>query len=152
MPYLEVLGVYRPKISAAARREQWRITADDQLTRAHFEKLVLIEAEVEGLTEPLRMAKFGQMQPEGPAFPGGPAYPSHMQCGYDEGLLSSDGESLVQRKMNCIHGTGRLRFGAYLHYYDPGRQLQWEFGEVTCPSIQPAPMRLIKLLPYRAVR
>jgi len=119
MPHLEVLGVYRPKISAKTWREQWLITAIDELTQAHFEKLVLIEAEVEGLTEPLRMAKFGQLQPEGPTYAGGPTYPSHMQCGYDEGLLSADGESLVQRKMKCIEGTGRLRFGVYLHYFDP---------------------------------
>jgi hypothetical protein len=150
MPYLEVLGVYRPKISAQTRRVQWKITANDELTRAHFEKLVLIEAEVEGLSEPLRMVKFGQMQPEGPVYSSGPIFPSHMQCGYDEGLLSSNGESLVQRKMNCVYGTGRLRFGVYLHYYDPTRQLQWEFGEVTCPPIQRAPVRLMMLLPYRA--
>ena len=152
IPYLEVLGAYRPQISVETWREQWRVTANDELTRAHFQNLVLIEAAVEGLTEPLRMAKLGQMRPGGPTYPSGPNYPSHMQCGYDEGLLSSDGESLVQRKMKCIHGTGRLRFGVYLHYYDPSRPLIWEFGEVTCPPVQQAPVRLMTLLPYRAVR
>jgi hypothetical protein len=152
MPRLEILGVYRPLVSAETWREQWRITDNDDLTRAHFEKLVLIEAEVEGLTEPLKMGRFGQMQPKGPAYTGGPAYPSHMQCGYDEGVLSLDGEALVERKMNCIHGTGRLRFGVYLHYYDPEKQLLWEFGEVTCPPVADAPVRLLTLLPYRAVR
>ena len=57
MPCLEVLGVYRPQISAETWREHWQITGNDELIRAHFEKLVLIEAEVEGLTEPLKMAK-----------------------------------------------------------------------------------------------
>jgi hypothetical protein len=106
MPYLEVLGVHRPKISAKARREQWRITGDDEFTRAHFEKLVLIDAEDEGLTGPLKMVKFGQMHPEGPTYPDGPTHPGHMQCGYDEGFLSSDGESLIQRRRKCIDGTG----------------------------------------------
>jgi hypothetical protein len=95
------------------------------------------------------MTKFGQILPEGPANTGGPTYPSHMQCGYDEGLLSSDGGSLMQRKMKCVHGSGRMRFGVYLHYFDPSRKLQWEFGEVACPPIRKAPDRLMKLLPYR---
>jgi hypothetical protein len=112
--------------------------------------MVLIEARVEALSAPLSMTKFGQMQPQGPAYPGGPTYPAHMQCGYGEGLLSSDGQSLIQRQANCIHGTGRLRFGVYLHYYDPSRPVLWEFGEVICPSVQPIPMRLMKLLPYEA--
>jgi hypothetical protein len=149
-PDLRVLGVYRPNIDAKTWRKQWRVTGNDDLTRAHFERLVLIEAEVECLTAPLNMAKFGQMQPEGPTYPGGPTYPCHMQCGYGEGLLSSDGESLIQRKMNCIHGTGRLRFSVYLHYYDPSRPLLWEFGEVICPPAQPTPARLMRLLPYAA--
>lgn len=152
MHCLEVLGVYRPQISAETWREQWTITANDDLTRAHFEKLVLIEAEVEGMTEPLKMGRLGQMQPKRPTYGGGPVYPSHMQCGYDEGLLSLDGRALIERKMNCIHGTGRLRFGVYLQYYHPQKQLLWEFGEVTCPPVEDAPVRLLTLLPYRAVR
>jgi hypothetical protein len=35
------------------------------------------------------------------------------------GLLSIDGETLIQRKMNCVHGTGPLKFAVYLHLYDP---------------------------------
>jgi len=147
-PYLRVLGVYRPEIDAKTWREQWRVTGDDDLTPAHFEKLVLIEAEVEGLTAPVSMLKFGQMLPEGPTCPGGPTYRAHMQCGYAEAMLSSDGESLIQQRTKCIYGTGRLRFGVYLHYYDSSQGLLWEFGEVICPSVQPAPSRLMRLLPY----
>ena len=131
-------------------QEQWRVTGNDELTKAHFEKLVLIEAVVDGLTEPFKTRNFGQMLPAGPVYPTGPSYPAQMQVGYDEGLLSSDGEALIQRRMKCVQGTGRLRFAVFLHFYDRMRPLQWEFGEVTCPPIQEVPVRLILLMPYRA--
>jgi hypothetical protein len=120
------------------------VTGDDAYTREHFDKLVLIEALVEGLDGRFEMDKFGQMQAESPK------YPEHMQVGYDEGLLSLDGETLIQRKMNCIHGTGPLRFAVYLHLYDPQRPLKWQGGAVTCPPIQEMPVRLLLLMPYNA--
>jgi len=45
-PSLKVIGVYRPAISAETWREQFQVTGDEQATREHFEKLVLIEAVV----------------------------------------------------------------------------------------------------------
>jgi hypothetical protein len=143
-PRLTVIGVYRPQISAETWQEQWQVTADDEYTRDHFDRLVLIEATVEGLTEPFDMSSFGQMQKE---FPDDP---KRMQVGYDEGLLSSDGEHLVLRKMDCVAGTGSLRFAVYLHLYDPDRPLKWQCGEVTCPPPQDIPVRLSILMPYNA--
>ena len=141
---LTVLGVYRPEISAETWQEQWEVTADDDQTRAHFDQLVLIEAIAEGLSGPFDMTKFGQMQA---AFPDDP---QRMQVGYDEGLLSIDGETLMQRKMNCVQGTGTLRFAAYLHLYDPRQPLLWQGGEVMCPPIADIPVRLLLLMPYNA--
>lgn len=144
LPTLKVIGVYRPVISAKTWREQFRVTGDEQRTREHFEKLVLIEAVVEGLTGRFDFSKFGQM------LSGYRNYPDNMQVGYDEGLLSADGECLIQRRSHCVHGTGPLRFAVYLHFYDPHRPLQWQGGEVTCPPMQEAPTRLMALMPYRA--
>lgn len=143
-PRLTITGVYRPHISAATWQEQWNVTADDDQTREHFDKLVLIEAIVEGLAEPLDMSQFGQAQADSPKYPG------HMQVGYDEGLLSFDGEALIQRKMNCVQGTGPLRFAVYLHLYDPERPLLWQGGEVMCPPAEDMPVRLLSLMPYNA--
>jgi hypothetical protein len=56
-----VIGVYRPVISAETWGEQFQVTCDEQTTREHFEKLVLIEAVVEGLTGRFDFSKFGQM-------------------------------------------------------------------------------------------
>ncbi len=141
---LTILGVYRPQISSETWQEQLQVTGDDAYTREHFEKLVLIEAVVEGLDGRFEMGEFGQMQAE---FPDDP---KRMQVGYDEGLLSLDGETLIQRKMDCVHGTGPLRFAAYLHLYDPQRPVKWQGGEVTCPPIQEMPVRLLLLMPYNA--
>jgi len=126
---LRVLGVYRPQISPETWQEQWQVTADDQATKEHFEKLVLIEAIVDGLEDPFDMGKLGQMQADHPDDP------RYMQVGYDEGLLSADGETLIEREMNCVHGTGPLRFAVYLHLYDPDQPLQWQRGIAVCPHI-----------------
>jgi hypothetical protein len=141
---LKVIGVYRPVISAETWHEQFQVTGDEQVTDEHFDKLVLIEAVVEGLSGRFDFGKFGQM------LCGYRDYPDQMQVGYDEGLLSADGEILIRRRMNCVQGTGPLRFAVYLHFYDPKRPLQWQGGEVICPSVQEAPIRLMMLMPYRA--
>jgi hypothetical protein len=143
-PKLNVLGVYRPKISPETWQDQFEVTGEKAYTSEHFDKLALIEATVEGLDEPFDMGEFGQMQAE---FPDDS---KRMQVGYDEGLLSSDGETLIQRKMDCVQGTGQLRFAVYLHLYDPARPLQWQCGSVTCPRPQDMPVRLQILMPYTA--
>lgn len=144
-PKLTIFGVYRPQISPETWQEQWEVAGNDEDTREHFDKLVLIEGFVDGLTEePFDMSKFGQMQLD---FPNDP---SRMQVGYDEGLLSSDGESLLVRDMDCIRGSGSLRFAVYLHLYDPQRPLLWQAGEVVCLPIQEIPVRLSMLMPYNA--
>jgi hypothetical protein len=141
-PKLTILGVYRPQISAETWKEQWQVTEDDDHTKEHFDGLVLIKAVVDGLAEPFDMSKFGQMQL---AYPDDPM---RMLVGYDEGLLSTDGETLIQRAMDCMQGTGQLRFAVYLHYYDPNRPLKWQYGEVTCPPVCDAPIHLMMLMPY----
>ena len=143
-PKLTILGIYRPNISAETWQEQWEVTGDDEETRDHFEHLVLIEALVESLTEPFQMIQFGQMRAQ---FPNDP---SRMMVGYDEGLLSANGESLITRDMDCVHGSGPLRFAVYLHLYDPERPLRWQYGEVTCPAVQNMAVRLQMLMPYNA--
>lgn len=99
---MTVIGVYRPAISKETWREQFQVTGDEQVTREHFEKLVLIEAVVEGLTGRFDFSKFGQV------LSGYHGYPDNMQVGYDEGLLSADGETLIQRRMHSVQGTGTL--------------------------------------------
>ncbi len=143
MPKLTLLGIYKPHISAETWQQQWEVTADDEATHEHFEKLVLIEATVEALVEPFDMGSFGQMQTE---FPDDP---KRMQVGYDEGLLSADGETMIVREINAVQGSGILRFAVYLHLYNPSRPLQWQGGLVEGPAIADMPVRLQMLMPYR---
>jgi hypothetical protein len=143
-PTLTILGVYKPQISQETWQDQWQVTGNDDETRNHFEKLVLIEAIVDGLTEPFDMSEFGQIGTLSSD------QPLSMQVGYDEGLLSADGESLIERQMDCVTGTGALRFAVYLHEYDQQQPLQWQAGLVACPPVQDAPVRLMMLMPYNA--
>src|ERR1700745_2585241 len=136
-----ILGVYRPPISAETWKQQWEITEDEDKTREHFDGLMLIEAVVEGLVEPFDMCAFGEMSLD---FPNDP---NRMLVGYDEGLLSSVGETLIQRGFVCVQGTWPLRFAVYLHRYDADRPLQWQAGQVTCQPVQDVPVRLMMLMP-----
>ena len=142
-PAIHIVGVYTPEIPDAVYREQWNVTGSDELTRNHFEKLVLIEAVVSDVNESFDLHALGQTVTVS-------GFPAHFQCAYDEALLSADGNLLIEREPNCVYGTGSLRFVFYLHFYDPTRPLHWPYGEVECPHVQPMPERLKALVPYRA--
>jgi hypothetical protein len=141
-PTISVLGVYKPDIPEDVYREQWQITESDDLTKEHFDKLVLIEAVIDHLDDRFKTIDFGQ--------PSSTGNTNQFQCAYDEALLSSDGNSVLAREMDCIRGPGSLRFAFYLHYYDPDRPLQWSYGQVECPPVRPIPGRLKALVPYVA--
>jgi len=101
-PKLEVIGIYKPYISEETYREQWQVSGPDEETREHFDKLVLIEALAENIDGELDLGSTGQLIHFGDT--------ESFQCAYDEGLLSSDGVTLIQRDMGCVNGTGQLRF------------------------------------------
>ncbi|MGE0404994.1 MAG: hypothetical protein AB7O65_01750 [Candidatus Korobacteraceae bacterium] len=140
---ISILGVYKPEIPKSVYQEQWKVTGSDARTREHFESLVLIEAIANNVDEKFDLKDIGQTLSH-------PDFPAQFQCAYDEALLSADGNSLVDRRINCVHGTGVLRFAFYLHFYDPKRPLRWTYGQVECPKVQPVPRRLRNLVPYRA--
>jgi hypothetical protein len=142
-PNIRILGVYKPEIPEDVYQEQWRGTGSDERTRAHFEKLVLIEAVLTDIDGGFKAVKCGQSCNIA-------GFKPHFQCAYDEALLSADGTYLIDRRMNCVHGTGELRLTFYLHFYDPEQPLQWSHGQVQCPPIQPVPDRRRNLVPYRA--
>jgi hypothetical protein len=142
-PSIRVLGVYKPEIPSSVYREQWQVTESDSATDAHFEKLALIEAVVSYADERFTMKDLGQTVDV-------PGFRRHAQCAYDEALLSAVGNTLIDRRMKCVYGTGDLRFAFYLHFYDPARPLESPYGLVECPTIRPVPVRLKILVPYRA--
>jgi hypothetical protein len=141
-PRIVILGVYSSTIPKAVFRKQLEMTGSDEKTKEHFKGLVLIEALVEHIDTRFKMGEFGQLYTRGD-------YPDNFQCAYDEALLSPDGKAVIERSMHCVKGSGILRFAFYLHFYDADRPLQWSYGEVQCPPIEPAPRRLRSLVPYR---
>ena len=144
---IEILGVYRPLIAKEMYERQWRVTGSDELTLDHFKDLVLIEALVHSPYENFKMMQeIGQMYLHGPTH----RYPDNFQVPWQEALLSRDGMTLIQRRRQCVYGTGTLRFAFYLHYYDPARALETPYGPVWCPTVEDAPDRLMRLVPYIA--
>ncbi len=142
-PHIDVMGVYKPHIPTRVYKQQRRVTGSDARTEAHFGDLVLIEAVVEQIDDRFKMADLGQPYARGD-------FKQHFQCAYDEALLSLDGKAVIERGMNCVKGSNLLRFAFYLHFYDADRPLQWSYGQVQCPPIEPIPKRLKALVPYRA--
>jgi hypothetical protein len=138
---LQILGVYQLDVTPEVFAEQLPIYGDEEQCRYHFSSVLLIEAI--GEAEDGRFSLDGITQPN-------PAYPHNSpQAAWDEGLLSSDGKTLLARKISCVKGTGFLRFAFYMHFWDPRLPLLWKYGEVTCPTPQPMPDGLRKLMPYR---
>ena len=142
-PSIIILGVYKPDISSEVYQEQWQVTDSDEESNAHFEDLVLIEAVVDEIDDRFKLIEIGQPQAL-------QDYPNHFQCAYDEALLSADGKQVIERRIDCVKGKCPLRFAFYLHCYDANRALQWSYGKVECPRVEPAPKRLKYLVPYRA--
>lgn len=140
-----ILGVYKPHISWKAYREQRKGMGSDEQTKAHFKDLVLIEAVVEEIDGRFRMSELGQPYTRGD-------HPDHFQCAYDEALLSSDGNTVIERSSIRVKAAtaGPLRFAFYLHFYDPNCPLHWSYGQIQCPPIEPVPKRLKRLVPYNA--
>jgi hypothetical protein len=142
-PSIAILGVYKPHIPTRVYQQQWRVTGSDEQTEAHFRDLVLFEAMVERIDAHFKMVELGQPYTRRD-------YKDHFQCAYDEALLSSDGKTVIERTMNCVKGSGLLRFAFYLHFYDANRPLQSSYGQLQCPPVEPVPRRLKYLVPYRA--
>ncbi len=138
---LRVLGVYQLDVTPEVFTEQLPMYGDEEGCRDHFSSVVLIEVVGEAAGDQFSLD--GITQPN-PAYPHGSP-----QAAWDEGLLSSDGEILLARKINCVRGRGPLRFAFYMHYWDPQLPLKWTHGEVPCPPPQPMPERLKRLMPYR---
>ena len=95
-PSIRVLGVYKPEIPLRIYREQWQVTGSDSATDAHSEKLVLIEAIVSNVDQGFTMKNLGQTVDV-------PAFQRHVQFPYEEALLSAESNTLIDRRMKCVH-------------------------------------------------
>lgn len=149
----EVLGVYRPIITDAIFEEQNRLYDNEQKTRIHFEKLVLIEVMMRGRND-WEIDDFRQETPE---------YGSETAC--EGALLTTDGRRVIKRgndqifNSQAILRTGEgssgsipVRCAFFLHFYDPQLPLRWTHGEIQCPPPQTVPDRLQNLMPYLPAR
>jgi hypothetical protein len=132
---IEILGVYKPFLTTDIR--EW---AEEEKGPDYCDQLVLIEAlahSANGLVE----MYIGQQPPWSDD-------KNSFLVPYDEALLTADGEAVIAREMDCVEGTGTLRFAFYLESYDPKKPLSGKYGDIDCPAVQAVPARLIMLMPF----
>jgi hypothetical protein len=70
------------------------------------------------------------------------------QAPFAEALLSADADVVIARWHGCVDGLRDCRLGFYFHYYDPSQPMQWSYGAVECPAVEPANESLLSLVPY----
>src|SRR3954467_1058383 len=100
MPTIEILGIYRPRITPELFREQDEAYGDEVETKKHFAGLVLIEVILEDIDEKFDFIDFDQTDAAGKSFD---------QVAYDEALLNSDGAELLKRGFLELTGRGPFR-------------------------------------------
>jgi hypothetical protein len=133
--------VYRLDVTPEIFAAQLPMYGDEAQCRDHFSSVVLIEAIAYYTDSSFNLHDFTQPNA---------LYPHNSaQAAWDECLLSLDGESVLARGINCVKGSGPLRFAFYLHYWAENLSLQWTYGEVSCPKPLPMPDRLKRVAPYR---
>jgi hypothetical protein len=115
-------------------------------TRAYRSRLVaiaLVEVVISGADASFDVGQFRQPMAMAPA--------ETSQVAYDEGLLSSDGHSVIRRQQGCADGLTEGRICFFLHHYDPMRPILWTYGEFTYPPPQPIIERLARMLPNQPI-
>jgi hypothetical protein len=151
---VEVLGVYRLPVTDELFREQFDIlygremTADEGRSaerdcREQLESVVLVEAVVSNRDNQFGVGDFSQARP-------GESEDSR-QVAWAEAFLKADGESLSVARWSNVPTDEPLRIAFFIHYWDSSLPLRSSYGEVTCPTPQPMPERLRRLVPYEPV-
>jgi hypothetical protein len=147
-PTVQVLGAYKVEPTAAlfAQAMEWKyggvpLSNDErrlaeQHVRDELAGVVLIEALISGRDERFRVDDFGQAASD--------------QAPYSEVFLSEDGRTVVARAYD-VPSDSTLRVAFFLHYVDPGRELNTSYGAVKLPPLHSMPKRLAELNPYEPV-
>jgi len=150
-PTIEVLGVYRLRVTEDMFREQFctlygrdpspsKPGEEERNCRECMESAVLIELLVKNRDGRFDAGDFAQ-RPEGLA-------KSDWQVAWAEAFLSADGAELIVERLGETPPAGDLRIAFYLHFWDPDEPLWSSYGQVMCPEPIAMPERLERLVPY----
>jgi hypothetical protein len=139
MTTIEILGIYRPRITPEIFYLQNETYDDEVETKRHFSGLVLVEVRIDQIDERFDFGDFHQTDFAGKSFD---------QVAYDEALLNDEGTKVLTRGLLKLSGSGPFRCTFFLHYYQPDRPLTWSYGHAICPPVQEIPERLHRAVPY----
>ena len=140
-PQVTLIGIYKPVIDAETWKEQAEIfgeedTEEQPETRDHFRKLVLVEGFAEGVIGPMDFGEFAHL-PKDSEEKGYCA-----QVGYEEALLDESGSLVINQGLDKVEGTGKLRFAAFVHEFDPSRPITWMGKPLPTLPVTEMPSRL----------
>jgi hypothetical protein len=138
---IEILGVYRAKVRAAARKEaiqvlQMNAALFDRLTK----KLVLIELQVTDpgkRFEPWAVTQSTAKKPR-----------PNDQVGYLDEPLTPDGKAIGDFDLSSLPTAGTFRWAMFLHEFDKAKPLTYRGDAIATPKIAPMPRRLAALFKY----
>jgi hypothetical protein len=150
-PTIEVLGVYRLRVTEDMFREQFRILygqdpsasnpgPNERDCRESLESVVLIEVAVSHRDGRFAMRDFTQRRDDLPR--------DSWQSAWEEAFLTADGINRLAVPFNKTPAGDDLRIAFYLHFWDPSKPLCSSYGDVVCPQPAEIPERLEKLVPY----
>lgn len=139
--FVEVLGVYLHKPSAAVVKAQSRTLGDDSpagqaKARRELERAVMVEVLVHHPTKQFNF-RFGQ---------GGKGMNSFA---WDPNVLSLDGRELIGKQIPVEMDTARVTF--WIHAFAPQTALKTQYGSVALPPSCTMPPRLAKIVPYATI-
>ena len=72
------------------------------------------------------------------------------QAPYEKVYLNEDGTEIISNGME-IPDVNKMRVCFFLHYYDPKKPLQTDFGTFILPDVLDLPNRLRKIIQYSPV-
>jgi hypothetical protein len=153
-PKIEIVGVYRLRVTEELFREQFRILYDYPMAKADRQKvehdlrkqlasIVLIEAIVRNRDQMFDVGHFTQ--------PKESEEESNWQTAWAEAYLTPDGKSLAVDRWDDPPDTDELRVAFFMHEWQTGKPIRSSYGIVDCPPEQDMPERLVRLVPYEPI-
>ena len=150
-PRIEVLGVYKLRVSDDLIHNQYHLLyGDDMSDESKLESMtqikdqlnstVLIEVNVIDRDTNFNVSHFTQPVSDLPE--------SSWQAPWSEVFLNPEGDSLVVDRWSRTPENGDLRIAFFMHYWNPSIPLRSGYGDFECPKIKDMPHRLSKLVPY----
>ncbi len=139
---IEILGIYRAKVSAAARKEALQYKSVRQFD-AEIRRLVLIEVRVTDAGKDFEHWAVCQAK--------GKSLKPNDQVGYDDKILNDTGTGEHESGLTAVPPRGAFRYAMFIHEFDRKAPLTYAGKKLETPALTVMPRRLSRLFKYMPV-